>query len=297
MRLRHIEVFHAIMQVGSITGAAQVLQISQPAVTKVLQHCELQLGMKLFERVKGKLHPTPEALKLFVEVDRVNRSLHSVRRLASSLRDGDTETVRLVSTPTLALTLVPVAMTAWRQRYKHTLCQLSTQHTREIVSALLLGEADLALSLQDPGHPGLQAEVLAQGDMAAIAPIGTWPTRQAHQPLPIKQLPHRMIGLPDNDPLGGRVLDACAQQQHEVSADTIVQTYQLARSLVECGAGTAVIDPFTAAQIDPRRAMQRPVTPAIPVQLFLLSATAAPLSRAARNLAECVRQAALDCLR
>ena len=57
MRLRHIEVFHAIMQVGTISGAAQVLHISQPAVTKVLQHCELQLGMPLFERVRGKLYP------------------------------------------------------------------------------------------------------------------------------------------------------------------------------------------------------------------------------------------------
>ena len=61
MRLRHIEVFHAIMQAGTISGAAQLLHISQPAVTKVLQHCELQLGMALFDRVRGKLYPTPEA--------------------------------------------------------------------------------------------------------------------------------------------------------------------------------------------------------------------------------------------
>ncbi|MFO1341089.1 MAG: LysR family transcriptional regulator, partial [Burkholderiaceae bacterium] len=50
MRLRHIEVFHAVMQAGTISGAAQMLHISQPAVTKVLQHCELQLGLPLFER-------------------------------------------------------------------------------------------------------------------------------------------------------------------------------------------------------------------------------------------------------
>ena len=55
MRLRHIEVFHAVMQAGTISGAAQLLHISQPAVTKVLQHCELQLGMALFDRVRGKL--------------------------------------------------------------------------------------------------------------------------------------------------------------------------------------------------------------------------------------------------
>ena len=75
MRLRHIEVFHAIMQAGTISGAAQLLHISQPAVTKVLQHCELQLGMPLFDRVRGKLYPTPEAQRLFVEIDKLNRCL------------------------------------------------------------------------------------------------------------------------------------------------------------------------------------------------------------------------------
>ena len=66
MRLRHIEVFHAVMQAGTVSGAAHLLHISQPAVTKVLQHAEAQLGFALFERVRGKFHPTPEALRLYV---------------------------------------------------------------------------------------------------------------------------------------------------------------------------------------------------------------------------------------
>ena len=53
MRLRHIEVFHAIMQAGTISGAAQLLHISQPAVTKVLQHCELQLGDRKSTRLNS----------------------------------------------------------------------------------------------------------------------------------------------------------------------------------------------------------------------------------------------------
>ncbi|MDT9646790.1 LysR family transcriptional regulator, partial [Pseudomonas sp. JV245A] len=53
MRLRHIEIFQAIRQTGSISGAAQLLHVSQPAVTKVLQHAELQLGFPLFLRVRG----------------------------------------------------------------------------------------------------------------------------------------------------------------------------------------------------------------------------------------------------
>jgi DNA-binding transcriptional LysR family regulator len=295
MRLRHIEVFHAIMQVGSISGAAQVLHISQPAVTKVLQHCEMQLGLKLFERVKGKLYPTPEAQKLFAEVDRVNRDLQSVRRLASSLRDGTTETVKLVATPTVAITLVPGAMTAWRKKYPNTRCQLATQHTREIVSALLVGEADFALSLQDPRHPGIRSESVAQGPMTAIAPVGTWPAALADTPLPIAELPTRLIALPEDDPLGSRVLDACALLGHDVDAHTVVQTYHLARSLVECGAGVAVIDPFSAGMVDVGRAMRRPVTPEIQVDLFLLTANAAPLSLAARSLVDCLKFAARNC--
>ena len=105
MRLRHIEVFHAIMQVGTISGAAQVLHISQPAVTKVLQHAELQLGMPLFERVRGKLYPKPEAHRLFVETEKLHRDLQGIRRLAASLKGNAVETIRLVSTPTIAISV------------------------------------------------------------------------------------------------------------------------------------------------------------------------------------------------
>lgn len=86
MRLRHIEIFQAIRQTGSVSAAAQLLHVSQPAVTKVLQHAELQLGFPLFLRIRGKLQPTPEALALEREVDKVSESLQGVRRLAQNLR-------------------------------------------------------------------------------------------------------------------------------------------------------------------------------------------------------------------
>jgi DNA-binding transcriptional LysR family regulator len=55
MRLRHIEVFHAVYSCGSVTRAAEVLRVSQPSVSKVLAHAEQQLGYALFDRVRGKL--------------------------------------------------------------------------------------------------------------------------------------------------------------------------------------------------------------------------------------------------
>ncbi|OYO31448.1 LysR family transcriptional regulator [Janthinobacterium sp. PC23-8] len=296
MRLRHIEVFHAIMQVGTISGAAQVLHISQPAVTKVLQHCELQLGMPLFERVRGKLYPRPEAHRLFVETEKLNRDLLGIRRLAASLKGHAVETIRLVSTPTIAISVLPFAMTAWRRDFPHTRCQLATHHTSEIVNTLRLGEADLALSLQDPRHPGIVAEAIAQGVMTVIAPAGTWRAAECGTPLTAHGLTGELIGHADHDPLGELVLAGCEAQDIHPVFSTVVQTYQIARSLVEAGAGMAVVDPFTAASGSPAMLQRRPWAPAIPLQLYLLTASHSPLSHGARRLADSIGVAARNCL-
>ena len=295
MRLRHIEVFHAIMQVGTISGAAQVLHISQPAVTKVLQHCELQLGMPLFERVRGKLYPKPEAHRLFVETEKLNRDLLGIRRLAASLKGHAVETIRLVSTPTIAISVLPFAMTEWRRDFPHTRCQLATHHTGEIVNTLRLGEADLAVSLQDPRHPGIVAEPIAQGVMTVIAPAGTWRAADCGTPLTAHGLNGELIGHADNDPLGELVVAACEAQDIHPVFSTVVQTYQIARSLVEAGAGMAVVDPFTAASGSPERLQRRPWAPTIPIQLYLLTASHSPLSHGARRLADSIGVAARNC--
>jgi DNA-binding transcriptional LysR family regulator len=296
MRLRHIEVFHAIMQVGTISGAAQVLHISQPAVTKVLQHAELQLGMPLFERVRGKLYPKPEAHRLFAETEKLHRDLQGIRRLAASLKGRAVETVRLVSTPTIAISVLPQAMTAWRRGFPETRCELATHHTSEIVNALRLGEADLALSLQDPRHPGIVAEPIAEGVLTAMAPAGTWTPAQCAQALGPEDLTGELIGLADSDPLGEVVIAACEAQSVQPVFHTVVQTYQIARSLVEAGAGTALVDPFTAASAVASKVQQRPWMPVVPVQLFLLTASHAPLSHGARELANCIGATARACL-
>ena len=68
MRLRHIEVFNAVMQTGSVSAAARLINITQPAVSRTLQHAELQLGFALFQRARGRLTPTNEALALFPHI-------------------------------------------------------------------------------------------------------------------------------------------------------------------------------------------------------------------------------------
>jgi DNA-binding transcriptional LysR family regulator len=296
MRLRHIEVFHAVMQAGTISGAAQVLHISQPAVTKVLQHCELQLGLPLFERIRGKLYPRPEAHRLFAETEKLTRDLAGIRRLAATLKSKSVETIRLVATPSLAISVLPPAMALWRAGFPHTQCELGTQHTDEIVNILRIGEADLALSLQDPRHPNIVAEPLAEGPLVALAPAGTWPASQRDQPIDIGALPDELIGLPGSDPLGELIAAAFEAVDRHPVYRTVVQTYQIARRLVEAGGGLAVVDPFSAGLPAPERLQLRPLAPALPVRLYVLSASHSPLSHGARELVKCVAQVAGRCI-
>jgi DNA-binding transcriptional LysR family regulator len=159
---------------------------------------------------------------------------------------------------------------------------------------LLLGDVDFALSLYDPCHPNLASEPLIRGSMTAIAPLGSWSEKLNYQALPVKDLPKNLIALDLDDHLVSRVMDACEEQGLSFTSYTVVQTYLLARTLVELGAGAAVIDPFTAATADHTKVQCRPLSPNVPVDLFLLTKKSTPLSRSARAFVESIQSAAAE---
>ncbi len=274
MKLRHIEVFQAIRQAGSVSGAAQLLHVSQPAVSKVLQHAEQQLGFPLFLRVRGKLLATPEALELEREVAKLSDSLQAVRRLA--------------------LSLLPRAIGEWSARYPQSGCELATLHSRELVQGLLMRELDLALSLKQPEHPGLRGETIASGVLVALAPREHWPEAERRQPLSLAGLAgEALIGLSTADPLFARLEDYLSAVEPPPQVKIAVQTYALARALVEAGAGLALVDPFTALGADPHSTAIRPLSPAFPVTLYAITRadetpphTLAPLLRMLARQAE-----------
>ncbi|POA22483.1 LysR family transcriptional regulator [Pseudomonas sp. FW300-N1A1] len=277
MRLRHIEIFQAIRQTGSVSAAAQLLHVSQPAVTKVLQHAEQHLGFPLFLRVRGKLQATPEALELEREVDKVTESLQGVRRLAQSLRREPGHSLRIGATPALALSLLPPAIHEWTQRYPEIACELSSAHSRELVQNLLMREIDVALTLQLPDHPGLKAQALASGVLVALAPAGYWPLEEEGQPLPLQALADApLIGLSSADPLSARLDSYLKAVEPPPRISIAVQTYSLARAMVESGAGLTVIDPFTALGASPGTTAIRPLAPALPITLYAVTRATEP---------------------
>ena len=86
LTLRHIEVVLAVLREGSVTGAARLLAVSQPALSRTLKNAESRIGLQLFERRSGRLSPTPEALTLHRDIERVYREIEAVERAYIDLR-------------------------------------------------------------------------------------------------------------------------------------------------------------------------------------------------------------------
>src|SRR4028119_559790 len=103
MKLRHIEIFHAVYVNGSVSAAARVLNISQPSVSKTLRHAESLLGFPLFHRTKGRLIPTEDAHSLFSEVSEIQDRVFALREAGRNLKRGAGSILRLSALPSLAL--------------------------------------------------------------------------------------------------------------------------------------------------------------------------------------------------
>jgi DNA-binding transcriptional LysR family regulator len=119
--------------------------------------------------------------------------------------------------------------------------------------------------------------------MMALCPIKS-PEGAKSGALHVSQISTPLIAMAEGDPLGQLVMNAFESEDIHPTYRITVQTYQLARSLVEAGAGMTVVDPFTAASADHGRVRVRALEPAVPVQLYLLTAASAPLAQSARRL-------------
>ena len=244
MRIRHIEVFHAVYTCGSMTRAAEELSVSQPSISKVLAHAELQLGFKLFERAHGRLMPTPEAERLYQPVAELFESLGRVRRVAVNLRESAGGRVRVASTPSLGIDILPEIVARFLERHEGTLFEVESMHLAQIEAALVESRIDLALAFGQPQSGQVSSEALSEGEVVLIAPASMDLPDRAFTLEEIATMP--LIQLHGRSPLGYLILERFDAKELRPEVVAIAETYSMAKSLVAKGVGVALVDEFTA---------------------------------------------------
>ncbi|SNS33748.1 transcriptional regulator, LysR family [Sphingomonas laterariae] len=248
MRLRHIEVFHAVYEHGSISEAARALNVSQPSVSKVLRHAEDQLGYELFQRVKGRLVATPPAHELFGEVSEVYTQLGRLARTAKNLGARKGGHLRVAVLPSIGLALGPRAIARFRRQHPDVTFEITTLHSREVERSLYERECDVAIGYRMLRHTHVTQTSLGSAGLLLVSPKGRFgPT---DRPVPINVLDDMdFIGLRDSGPLADVFVNELARLEVAPREIVTAHTYYAAIALVREGLGVTVTDEFTAAAL------------------------------------------------
>lgn len=264
LNLRQIEVFRAIMVTGSVRGAADVLFTSQPSISRTLASAEARLGFSLFERIKGRLHPTPEARKLFSEAELLYKSVNRINELARDLSLNRAGVLRLVSSTCFSTYLVPKAVEQLMRLHPGLRIKYQSLTLDSLLPQLLMGNADLAISLAPPQHPNLVVKNLGSSHVVCVLPPGH--PLAALEALDARDLQaYPLIGYPIELPLGQIMAELFASLPEPVSPLVEVHSPLTACAMAQAGVGIAIVDPFSISADARKYLTIRPLVPYIRV--------------------------------
>lgn len=289
MNARQLEVFRAIMRSGTLTSAAQLLNVSQPAVSKVLRHLESQIGYRLFDRIGGRLYPTAEAQLLFADADRVFREIETVRDLAIRIRERRVGLLRIGASAPPTFAVLPAALCAFQSRHPGVKVVLRTLPAEELSEKILVGEVDLGLTLSAIRVPMVQSEILATVSVVALLPAGSALARKTViEPGDLTN--ERMISYGTHADVGP-LLDAAFERSGLVrQVHTEIAMSISAAPLVQAGLGVALVDAMLPWADFPG-VVVRPFRPRVLMSLSLVTSGTRPAPRFVRDIADDIRQA------
>ena len=281
MNLRHIEVFHAVYQSGSVSAAARALNVSQPSVSKVLRHAESRIGFPLFRVVKGRLVATEEAHVLFHEARELYARVQSLQETTKNLRRGGEGHLRLAVLPSLGLDIAPAAVAAFRIAHPEVSFEIRTLHREDVLRALYERNSDFAVVYDAPHHPQLSGIGIGSGELVMLFRRDEF--ANAPERVSLDMFRHRdLIRLTDSG-FVGTLFDREVSEEAPGTPAISVQTYYVAAALVRRGAGFAVVDEFTARANLGDDLDFRPLTNGARFQVFCTHLVSRPLSRLARD--------------
>jgi len=145
LNLHLLRMFAAVVRSGSFSKAAEILNISQPAISKGVRDFELQVGCRLLNRSPKGVVPTPEGLAL----SRRAEALFAVERAAeeelSALRGLHNGSLRIGASTTIATYMIPRYLGAFHRAYPGVDLHLISANTRDIAEQMVAQDLDVGL--------------------------------------------------------------------------------------------------------------------------------------------------------
>lgn len=272
------------MKHGSITRAAEIMHISQPAVSRLIAGLEADIGFRLFARSGGKTQPTAEAESLIEEVDFFFSGLEKVYSAAREIKTLQRGHLRLAGMPTVSFRLLPQIVSAFSRSNPSVKITMDVHTSPSIVKLLTARQFDLGLAQMPEARPDI--EVLATYRMECVCAMPPDHRLASHDRVTAKELGDEpMIALSHHTLAAQHVTQNFLAADVRPGIKIESQPSYAACALVAEGAGIAIVDPLTARFFGQDRVAAVPFAPAVPFDVRLMRPAGAPVSKASAKFA------------
>jgi len=171
LNLRHIECFRSVMVAGSVVGAARLLNLTQPGVSRTISLLELRLGYSLFERRGRRLVPTSEAEALYREIEPIYHSIERIGQVAQDIRHHHAGALRVAALPALAQWLVPQAISRLLAEGPRVTVFVQSLPSRQIAELVSTRQFDVGVVELPLSHPAITVQALETVQAMAVIPV------------------------------------------------------------------------------------------------------------------------------
>lgn len=172
LNLRQIEAFKAVIENGTISRAADMMHVSQPAMSKLIGHLEFDTGLRLFDRVRGRLAPTAHGMRLYEEVGRIFAGVRQVESAVDAIRRESQGRLAIGVLPALTDTFIQRATAEFIQDHPNVFCSVHTLSSEWVVDWLIARKLDVGLVSARMDNPNVVLEPIMQLPLACILPTG-----------------------------------------------------------------------------------------------------------------------------
>lgn len=285
MNIRQLEAFRAVMMTGSMMGGAQMLRVSQPAVSQLIAQLEQSSSLKLFERRHGRIFPTPDANLIFAEVEQTFSGLEKVERTISSIRGHNWGRLSIAAFPALMRRLLPRILSQYSALHPEIEISLDSEHSRNMGDLVARREVDLALSILPNDRAEVEALKIFSGAGLCVLPVS-----------------HRLAGhslVRAEDLEGEPFISLGSSDLSRFAIDNVfhgrgitrILRIQATQSEAACafvaeGQGVAVVDPVTVFDYQDPRIVFLPFEPVVEFSLWLIRPRFSSISSLAENFTE-----------
>lgn len=282
--LKSLLAFSHVLRHGSLQAAAERMNLSQPAVSRLISNLEHEVGLTLFHRDRRALRPTEEAQRFHRETERILAGVEHLGQIAADIRNGTGQTLRVIAMSRLAIGVLPQAVAAFKLRKPEVQLDVEMHHRRDVERWMSGRQFDIGFAPLPISEPSLDVAPLATVPLVAVASrSSSLGGRRTVKPLSAADLAeHPMIALTPDTLLQSQVDAIFSSAGIEPRVGMRVSSSLVACRIAATGVGFAITDLLSAHVV---QSMVRiiPIEPGFDISFGRLSSRSQQIGSAAEE--------------